>query len=203
MKKAVKKKVISKKKSIPKPTKKLKKKSINQTTKKKTKDKPEKKSKLHSLAELIRGNVRATQEKELKAIGKKIKSTSLPKKEFRSDWAANDQIVSGTYMAYYDKTGNIPTLHQMKAMTGFTIHTIRDHINKFDFEKIISNHPVRLLVPRIIEKLGKRCELFPDAKETKLFMQIVEKWVEKQMTEHSGSIGINQTIKAGGKEVNF
>jgi len=116
-----------------------------------------------------------------RAAKKKAKKKD-PKKppKSRKDWEYNHTLISSAYAQWLLTHFTRPTVKALSEKTGINIHTLRDHLDHMDTLSLIKKTKgLSIITENVLMGLAKAA-MAGGAKEVKLWLQVVEGWVEKK-----------------------
>ena len=88
--------------------------------------------------------------------------------------------------------GRKPTYQEVADDCRLSRNTVDKHIKSLKFDGL--KHPLRILTDDVILAIAATARAGSSASQ-KLWMQIMEGWTERQITEHEGELNLNDARK--------
>lgn len=113
----------------------------------------------------------------------------LSKNKVRSDWEDNQETIREAYVSILKrKRGGRPKSSELAKETALSRATILRHMKTLDVSCLTpEGNTFKILTDDVILSIF-RSAMKGSAASQKLWLQVVEGWSEKQVTEHSGRI---------------
>ena len=134
----------------------------------------------------------------MKTIQKKKPKRKLSKKQVegleklsemktgRFDYCENHQAIMREMIKFTASNGFPPTQKQLAAATQLSEVTIWKHCKEITLSNVVPDY--RPFTPRILAGLAAKAAK-GDAQAAKLWLQVIEGWIEKKANEHTGADG--------------
>lgn len=105
--------------------------------------------------------------------------------------AEHQQICRAMFDLVHENDGLIPTTKQLRQKTGFTAHKINKHKPQIRLDNISDDY--RVITPRVLMGMADSA-IAGNAQSAKLWLQVVEGWVEKKELTGAGGGPLEVTL---------
>ncbi|CAB4218766.1 hypothetical protein UFOVP1596_41 [uncultured Caudovirales phage] len=122
----------------------------------------------------------------------KLKIVEKSDPEKNKKWQENQILIRDAILSFLKLNVRAPTLKELAEETKLSVNTIHKHYATIKFES--TNNPLRALTPDVIASIAVSARKGSSASQ-KLWMQLMEGWVEKQDLNVS-----NKTINVTGAD---
>ena len=116
----------------------------------------------------------------------------MVKVDKNTTWELNHSIIRDSYVNLIKNFKRKPTQNEVAIETKLSRNTIQKHISILKFEP--HKHPLRILTDDVIMSIANSA-MDGSHGSQKLWMQIMEGWTERQITEHEGELNLNDARK--------
>ncbi len=95
----------------------------------------------------------------------------------RKHWDTNHKLIKDAYLLIVKEEGRAPTMTEVSKRVNLSYKTVDRHMKELKFDPL--QHPARILTEEVLLAIAKSAQKGRSASQ-KLWMQLVEGWVEKQ-----------------------
>lgn len=120
---------------------------------------------------------------EIKVVNDSQKET--PDTKRRVEWDRNHVLIKSTYVQLIKDLQRLPTQTEVGKACGLSRETVHKHFDTLKFEPL--KHPARVLTDQVVLSIAQSSFKGKSASQ-KLWMQVMEGWVEKTETEVNGDL---------------
>lgn len=125
---------------------------------------------------------------------KKNKLQKVIKAKRNKTWEENNQIIEDAYFRLLEKNKRIPTYKILSEETKISFVTLQKHLKELSYNQL--KPYFRPMTKKILQRLSVQALKSGNAKEVKLYMQLIEDYREKSDVQNTIKIEDSEIVKA-------